>query len=102
MIATSQPERSAPQSLALPAKLDRGAAISFAEMLRSRRGAPVTLTGDSVQQLGAFGLQALLVAQAAWKADGVAFGLQGISENMARDLHTLGVDPTRFTEAEET
>lgn len=70
--------------------LDTAAAGPLIEAIRARRGAPLRLDASEVRVLGAACLQALLAAEAAWRADGGAFALVDPSESFRADAATLG------------
>lgn len=101
MSANSSADHAPTQTLQLPRRLDRGSALSLAAELQARRGAPISLKGAEVEQLGAFGLQALLVAQASWERDGAAFRIFEASDAMKADLETMGVQPDLLKLEEE-
>lgn len=101
MSASSSADRAPTQTLQIPRRLDRGAALSLAAELQARRGAPISLKGTEVEQLGAFGLQSLLVAQRSWEMDGVPFRILGASDAMKADLATMGVQPDLLAMEEE-
>lgn len=74
-------------------KLDTRAAADLVETLKAHAGADVTVDASATQQLGAMGLQALMVAATTWKQAGHAFVLTGMSADLVKQFDLYGVDP---------
>ncbi len=59
--------------------------------LQAMRGQPISLDSSSVQKIGALCLQVLLSGHKTWTADGLPFGMTGVSEQMASRCKLFGL-----------
>lgn len=75
--------------LALSGALDVRAAAGLYQSLAAKRGAPLTIDAAQVERLGAQCLQVLLAASRAWRADGHAFAISGMSPAMQEGLRIM-------------
>ena len=80
-------------TLLLPARFDSAAVPGFAEAMKSRRRAPITLDGSQVGFAGALALQALIACRRQWEDDGMAFSLSGPSQSLLECCKSLGIAP---------
>ena len=81
----------------LPERLDTRAAADLAQALKDRMGVDVVLDASSTVMIGALGLQTLLVAAATWQHAGRSFTISNLSEEAARQVELMGVDPLDLT-----
>jgi chemotaxis protein CheX len=84
--------------VALPPRVDRAAAAALAEELRAHAASDVTVDAAAVTQLGALGLQTLLVAARAWRDADRAFAVENIGPEVAGQLADLGLDDLSLLE----
>jgi anti-anti-sigma regulatory factor len=77
--------------LVLPARVDRAAAAALTEELRAHAAADVAVDAGAVTQLGALGLQTLVVAARAWRDAGHDFAVHDIGPEVAGQLADLGL-----------
>ncbi|HQT61609.1 MAG TPA: STAS domain-containing protein [Acidiphilium sp.] len=83
-------------SFALDPVLDLKAATPLAQGLLARRGAELRIDGALVERLGGQCLQVLLSARSTWEADGHAFVMERMSDQMVAALELFGVGPAAF------
>lgn len=84
-------------ALRLPDILDYAAAPALARELRARRGGALAIDATQLRQIGVSCAQLLVAAARAWRADGRALGLSGLSEEAAAQLALMGVDRAMIT-----
>ncbi len=83
--------------VALDRKLDTQAVGGLCEMLKSHRGADLTLDVSATHQIGALSLQTLMVAASSYSKCGHPLLLTGMSDDLARQFELFGVDPSTLT-----
>lgn len=59
--------------------------------LQAMRGRSISLDASSVQKIGALCLQVLSSGHKTWTADGLPFGMTGVSEQMASRCKLFGL-----------
>ncbi|MEM9970246.1 MAG: STAS domain-containing protein [Pseudomonadota bacterium] len=83
--------------IALPEKLDTGAAAALHAQLLAKVGKDVVLDGSSVEVIGGRCTDILMSARAKWQADGANLDLIAPSDAMRRNLSLLGTTPEALT-----
>jgi len=84
------------EQLMLDPILDLKAASPLAQALLARRGGDLRIDAGAVERLGGQCLQVLLSARATWEADGHAFRIGPMSDQMVASLDLFGVGPAAF------
>ncbi|TPW05407.1 MAG: hypothetical protein FD125_751 [bacterium] len=78
-------------SYALPVRLEGAALGTVKAALLEHRGADLTLIGQDVQRLNGLGLQLLMAAFAAWRADGFRLCISEPSEALRDAFRRLNI-----------
>lgn len=76
---------------ALPAYLEGAALNGVKAALLERRGEDLNLAGEGVERLNGLGLQLLMAAFAAWRADGRSLRISNPSEVLRAALQRLNL-----------
>jgi anti-anti-sigma regulatory factor len=87
--------------LALPEKLDTGAAPGLQDLLLVNATEDLVLDGQGVKCLGALCAQIILACCLDRRRIGSAFSLEA-SEAMRADIHLLGLAPMLISEGDDT
>lgn len=80
-----------PASYPLPPRLEGAALAVVKAALLERRGEPLALGGQSVERLNGLGLQLLMAAFAAWRADGIRLCVSEPSEALRDAFRRLNI-----------
>ena len=84
-------------TIALPERLDTGAAEALHGALMAHDGSAVALEGSAVTMLGGRCLDLLMTARHHWNNGGHGLSVANPSDAMLRDLATFGTDLDAIT-----
>ncbi|MCB8874935.1 STAS domain-containing protein [Acidisoma silvae] len=73
---------------------------SLHRQLLAARGHDLQVDATRLTRIGGLGLQLLLAAQSAWKADGRRFGVENLSQEAEAGLSLLGLPADAFLDDE--
>ena len=88
-------------TVVLPSVLDLKAAAPLLQELLSHRGGPLAVNAREVTRVGGLGLQVLMAAKAAWKADEQSFDIVDPSEDFLNALQLFGAPELEAATLEE-
>ena len=77
-------------TFALPAVVDAASVASLRTGILERRGADLAIDASGVQRIGGLGLQVLLAAARAWRAEDLAFAITDASPPFTEMLRLTG------------
>lgn len=89
------------ERISLPARFDGASVEVFTRALAERSARPLTIEAQAVSYAGALGVQALIAAWRQWRADGVAFRVEGMNDGLHDICRVLGIDPREFGAADD-
>jgi chemotaxis protein CheX len=81
------------ETIRMPERLDLSTVGPFADALRQRMGADLSLDATGLNHVGGLGAQVLLSAAASWRATGQNLTLTGLSEDVQTQFAELGLSP---------